>query len=246
MTFDFQKLKMEIAGLAEQTLLWNAPQARDQGVNFDVKSLAPLQFGAKQHVALLHYTEKLMLFRLAQYLAPGSRILELGTFLGGAASIMATANPKLDITTIDRFDDQLYHTQQRPLLDQVLGPGSSRSLERVQAWLKDHPQITVLGGSSPRDFLGQDLGLFDLIIEDADHTNPGLRANIDHWEPSLKRQGYYLFHDWRPWLPPSYDHRLRPKEPNRFPDVEQEVERLLTQGYEFVGNVRGFALLRKP
>jgi hypothetical protein len=247
MTFDLIKVKLELASITEQTLYWNTSKAKEQGVKFDPRNLSHWLFGDGHGASLLHYAEKLLLLRLVQSLKINSRILELGTYLGGSTAIMARARCDCQIITIDRFDDKTYVTEQQTILSNFLGQGNSRTHARVAARLAQWRNITVLEGISPYAFLEQTWEPFDLIIEDADHNNPGLKRNVDFWEPTLKAGGYYLFHDYRPWLPLSYDYRVRDVEPHRYLDVEQTVDELVNQkSYEFVGSVRGFAILKKP
>ena len=119
MTFDLIKVKLELASITEQTLYWNTSKAKEQGVKFDPRNLSHWLFGDGHGASLLHYAEKLLLLRLVQSLKINSRILELGTYLGGSTAIMARARCDCQIITIDRFDDKTYVTEQQTILSNL-------------------------------------------------------------------------------------------------------------------------------
>jgi len=74
------------------------------------------------------------------------------------------------------------------------------SLETFRQNVADCPNITPMQGRSPKDFLDWDRPI-DLYFEDAVHSNPVLRQNIDFWTGFLKPGGIVCGHDYRSKCP---------------------------------------------
>ena len=188
---------------------------------------------------LMSSAEKTALEDLSKKLQPNSIAVEIGTYLGGSASIIAEANPFIKIHTYDLYDgndtDPLFGLQ---LVERALGKGIKRSLEGVSQIVKQysnielHQAFTMYPGSFK--WSGE---LIDMLFDDGAHSNPALRLNLDYWLPFVKDSGLVAIHDYRPWL--GIQHPLR------WPDVEKEYERLLTIGYEKVLQVESLIVLRK-
>lgn len=87
--------------------------------------------------------------------------------------------------------------------------GIKYGIEQFKEYTKDCPNLTPLQGYSPNDF--QDWSKpIDGYYEDAVHTNPILRKNLDFWVSHLKPDGVVCGDDYRP----------------RFTDVVCEVRNL--------------------
>ena len=188
--------------------------------------------------ALLRPIEKLFLHHFAKGLEANTTILEVGTFLGGCAAIMAHANSNINITTIDQYDSYPWNPNQEKMIDLASnGTKKNRDLKLVQD-INQYSNITFLHGKSPIDF-DHWSNMIDIYIEDGTHSGKILADNVAFWTNKLKNKGYILLHDYRTYLP--IDHKLR------FKDVENHVNNLQKiYGYNFIGVYGDYAVLRKP
>jgi hypothetical protein len=189
--------------------------------------------------SLMSIAEKSLLRKLAKDLAPASVVVEVGTYLGGSASIMAEANPAIKIFTYDLYNgqdsDPFFGTS---LVEKALGAGVERTLESVSKVTNSYQNIE-LRRSLPRlpgSFKWQGDPI-DLLFDDGDHTVQGLPLNLNYWLQFLKDDGIIALHDCRPWL--HLAHNLR------WPGVEIEVERLVSLGYTKVLQVDSLVILQK-
>jgi hypothetical protein len=188
--------------------------------------------------ALLRPLEKLFLHHFAKSLEANTSIVEIGTFLGGCAAIMAHANPNINITTIDQYDSYLWNPNQEQMIDSASnGTKQKRDLNLVQN-INPYKNITFLHGKSPIDFANWS-DTIDIYIEDGTHSGTILADNVGFWTNKLKNKGYILLHDYRIYLP--IDHKLR------FKDVENHANNLQKiYGYDFIGVYGDYIVLRKP
>ena len=204
--------------------------------------------------SLSHPSEMRALDWISRRLAAGSRIVEVGSFMGVSAAVMAHANPQVEVISIDVFDkdrnqtalQQAYIRNWQGHVDKFLGEGSVRSQRACSERLAHYPNLRLVEGTSPDDFRQSPLEDIDLYFEDADHDNPGLARNLEFWTARVRSGGLVLLHDYKPWLPSMFNRPPRVVQPTRMPDVVIEVARLIEQGYELVGTVSSLAILRKP
>lgn len=188
--------------------------------------------------ALLRPIEKLFLDNCAKFLKNDSIIVEVGTFLGGASSIMAHSNPNINIFSIDQYDNYKWNPDQENLIkDASNNQSNRRTLELVKKINSKYENITFLQGVSPYDFNYWDTEI-DLYIEDGTHQGKVLYDNINFWIKKIKNKGYIFLHDYRPYL--KLDHHLR------FIDVEKNVYRLQSEhGFTFIDFYGDYAVLQK-
>jgi len=192
------------------------------------------------HYGLMNYDEKFLLIQLSRSLAPNSVIVEVGSYLGSSAAIMSLANPEVDIHCFDPFEDsdpRQVDGWQNTFLAQALGPDTPRTLEGVQALLKDFPRIHLHQGYSPWDFLDWTTPV-DLYFEDGMHQDPEFAANIDFWSSKIKVGGLMAIHDHRYWLEPGV--------PLHYWDIINRVSELRTQAnWRYVGQIYSTAVFEK-
>jgi hypothetical protein len=186
--------------------------------------------------ALMTQGEKHFLFMFALKLKPESVILEVGTFLAGGASIMADANAGIIVHSVDNYNDK--HDRHRPevvdMLREALGD-ETRSLQSVQSLVSKYKNIKLHKGNSPTDFNDWDTPI-DVYFEDGVHTNPGFGNNVEFWTKFLKKDGYLILHDHRPFLPDGHA--------SKFIDVINLVKQLSPQ-YEVVDQMESLIVLKK-
>lgn len=122
--------------------------------------------------------ERLLLYTLAFCLRP-RRYLEIGTYRGGSALVVASALESLG------SDGRLYCVDRRP----EIAPEHWRLMEA---------RATVVQGTSPGilpEVVRQAGGRFDLVLVDGDHTYQGVLADASGVLPCVGHGGYILFHD---------------------------------------------------
>ena len=196
-------------------------------------------------VSLLTQLDQFIIHKIAKMLNPGSLAVEVGTYLGGSASLMAHANKHLEIHCYDLFDSSSYDPRHHDLMAMSLGKGSERSLENVKKYLSPYTNIflhKVYKGDPakyPISFFGHiDDRKIDMFIEDASHKEPQLTNSLAYWLPKVNINGFVLLHDYRPWL--FKNHRLR------HVDVEKQVENLSNNNdWSHIGNFSCFAIFQR-
>lgn len=193
-------------------------------------------------LALFEEVEKTELTRIVQTLEGNSIIVEVGSFMGGSAAIMSTAAPDTQIHCFDPFENdlsRLYDSKiqrnQYRLFFELLGRKDIRSLENVAEILKDYNNIYLYKKNSPHD-IAWDTPI-DLYLEDGIHTDPILTLNLNFWSSRVKKLGYVVLHDHRPWLALNNPYRYR--------DIDVAYYRFLSQGYTLVSKVRSLTVLQK-
>jgi len=125
-------------------------------------------------------------------LPPKSIFLEMGTFVGGSTSIIATANPHLIIHTIDinEFspdDPMIHHLKSKYKLPDL----SVNDLYKIQDFhLEDLPNVIRHTGDSK----SLDIGNFDAFFVDASHHTSDTLNDLEYaWNHSV--DGALIFGD---------------------------------------------------
>lgn len=150
-------------------------------------------------------------------LSKDSVILEIGTAWGGSAKAMAESNPQVKIFTIDLFEDGIR-----------FGKSVSEIYNEVSKNLSTFNNITVMCGNAMRDFPDWNTSL-DVYFEDGAHEDPALVTNLTRWTSFLKPGGLLLMHDHN----------------NFCPDVEKNIQRLVSDKFEFIKTVGSLTMLKK-
>ena len=180
-----------------------------------------------KYFSMMTLGEQGLLSQTARSLAPGSHIVEVGSWLMGSARIMSLANPQAKILCVDPFSGTVNDRDSLEFLADYPEFEGERTLELAQAIVKDLDNITLLASVSPYNLGSQDQS-FDLYFEDGNHRDPLLKANLDYWLPLLKPTGILALHD------------------SDIADVNQHIERLLAEGYVILERVDSLTILVKP
>jgi predicted O-methyltransferase YrrM len=180
-----------------------------------------------KYFSMMTKSEQLLLARTARSLAPGSHIVEVGSWLMGSARIMSQANPQAEILCVDPFSGAVTERESLEFLADYPEFQGLRTLELAQAIVKDLDNITLLAAVSPYD-LGSHPEQFDLYFEDGNHRDPLLKANLDYWLARLKPGGILALHD------------------NDIPDVNNHIQQLLAEGYTILDQCDSLTVLIKP
>jgi len=122
-----------------------------------------------------------LLFSMMETLRP-ARFLEIGTWRGGTAALIKTVSPSTDVVTLNFPDPEVVNN---PLKKSEIG----------QAFHRRRLDVKLVWADSA-DLLDLDLGVFDAIYVDGDHSyRAALRDLTNSWS-ILRPGGYLLFHDF--------------------------------------------------
>ena len=125
-------------------------------------------------------------------LPQGSKILEIGTFIGGSTQLLAKNNPHVTVHTVDLNDFQednhmlasLKISHNLPLLTHL------DLLELQKMHVEDFSNIVLHTG----DGKSLDLDNLSLVFVDGDHTEEGVTADLEFaWDRLI--DGGYIFGD---------------------------------------------------
>lgn len=125
------------------------------------------------------------LCRLAEYAAQAERIVEIGSYHGKSALVMALANPNVEIVCVDNFEN----------------PGCEETFKKNLYLQIESGQVTVHKGTSPLLTSRYAPAAFDFAFIDAGHLEPDVTQDIKSVYPLLKPGSVISGHDWRPKLP---------------------------------------------
>jgi predicted O-methyltransferase YrrM len=114
------------------------------------------------------------LYRCAQEARLG--IVEVGRFHGGSTFLLACANPDVPIWSVD------------------VDPQDDARLRRLFAENRVGRNVELIVGDSQRDELPE-IGTFDLLFVDGDHSYEGCLADLERLAPRLAPNGQIVLHD---------------------------------------------------
>lgn len=144
--------------------------------------------------------ELTLLSSLARLAGKGATIVELGSFAGRTAWIMAQKNPDATIHCIDPWGHFDIRNVPEESLVYISGdismfkPGDLQDLFSKNT--ADCPNIVAHRGLSTEvPWEGQ--AEVDMIFIDADHDTGPLLADMRTWWPRMKKDGIMVGHDWQ-------------------------------------------------
>jgi hypothetical protein len=103
-------------------------------------------------------------------------ILEIGRFNGGSLFLMASANPAVPIYSID------------------IAPQDDACLREIFRTQGVGANVKLIVGDSQRE-RSPEVGSFDVLFVDGDHSYDGCTRDLENWFPVLERGGHILLHD---------------------------------------------------
>ena len=103
-------------------------------------------------------------------------ILEIGRFNGGSVFLMACANPAVPIYSID------------------IAPEDDARLREIFRTQGVGANVKLLVGDSQRE-RSPEVGSFDVLFVDGDHSYDGCTRDLENWFAVLERGGHLLLHD---------------------------------------------------
>ena len=128
-----------------------------------------------QHLVQMNRFEAQKLFECAEKVKEGGVIVEIGTYKGGSAAILASAFPGM-IYSID-IDPQME---------------SNDLFVRGEFFLKN---VTFITGKSEDIAFTWDKEI-DMLFIDGSHDYIEVHKDIEMWVPKVKEGGTILFHDY--------------------------------------------------
>ena len=171
--------------------------------------------------------EQRLLARTAKSLEPGSRMVEVGSWLMGTARILAEANPRAQLLCVDPFSGPVVEQASLEFLKDYPEFKGERTPKLARAIVQDLANVSIIAAVSPYN-LGPHPQAFDLYFEDGNHRDPILSANLDYWLPLLKPNGILALHD------------------SNIADVAQHITRLQLEGYRILDKCDSLTILIKP
>jgi hypothetical protein len=163
-----------------------------------------------------------ILANLANQISENSKVVEIGSRIGGSAKIILDHAPKtISMTCIDEewkpegepITKLLKHTSMFHLINlfpKILDHESTYSYTKEV--LRDYDNVTLLPASSPYDLQNWNQ-MVDFVFEDSGHENPQLNDNLRFWWDKLNYGGIMAGHDYT----------------ELWPDVVSEANLLATQ-----------------
>lgn len=200
--------------------------------------------------------ERFMLLRTSKQLAPGSNVLEINASLGGRSVILARGNKNINIHSIETFNEgsllSEFGTVQSWIREQLFDMCNDNNLDRkvgqdlleglIQDFVNDptgeaawsritgkYPYITLHKKSSHQEFADWDLPL-DLVLINI-RNNPLLVETLMFWSSHLKSNGRIM---------------TRLYDAVSAPDVFNEINRLIEQGWKAIDKEDNMILIQKP
>jgi predicted O-methyltransferase YrrM len=142
--------------------------------HFDARWLEPVESAP----VWMSRAERLLMFTLAFTLRP-QHYLEIGTFQGGSALVVASALDAL------QSPGRMYLVDPEPKISAEHWQRLSHRAERFEGYSPAILQEVAARAGAP----------FDLVLIDGDHTYAGARRDAVGVLPFVARGGYVLFHD---------------------------------------------------
>lgn len=135
------------------------------------------------HMAI---SERMLLYRLALGLPRESCFLEIGSYLGASATVLAAAAQTRDghVFCVDTWRNDAMSEGGRDTYGEFL-----QNTESYRNW------ITPLRGES-HEVAATFVQTIDLLFIDGDHSYDGVMADLHCWLPKLRDGGWLVMHDW--------------------------------------------------
>lgn len=133
--------------------------------------------------AAMGYNDKSALWYYASRVPKNGVIVEIGSFRGGSAALMATVNPDARIYCVDPWlssaESYIYNGD---------------IFKEFQQNTRNYPNITPLRGRSD-EVAGHFIDKIDLLFIDGDHSYRGALTDLTCWNWKTKPQSYTIMHD---------------------------------------------------
>ncbi|MFW9874104.1 MAG: class I SAM-dependent methyltransferase [Candidatus Thorarchaeota archaeon] len=135
----------------------------------------------------LHFNQAIHLYNIAKHLKNNSTIVEIGAFLGRSTCFLAEAVKKnqIKLYSIDTFENQGMSEGLRYTFNEYY-----RNIFPYKSYIK------IIKGFSYEVVDKFENIKIDLLWLDADHSYESTIQDIQNWLPLVKKNGYFIFHDY--------------------------------------------------
>ena len=148
-----------------------------------------------RYPAWLNVYERSRLRHLAAAVPVGGQIVEVGSYVGGSALLMADASsPDVQITCIDakwKLGQAVWHFHRA----QLKCSNDTKTIEIANQLLNGRSNISMIAADSPKD-MQEWITPVNLVFEDSCHSDPGFTENLDFWTQKLVHGGVMAGHDY--------------------------------------------------
>lgn len=139
--------------------------------------------------------------RIARYMRPGGRFVEVGSWMGKSIAYMAAVAPKdISLFAVDTFKgspEEEIHTRE---IDRIGGDLRAVYDANLRA-LNIHERITTLQLTSLEAAATFHDASLDAVFIDAAHTFDSVKEDIEAWLPKVRRGGILAGHDYDDYFP---------------------------------------------
>jgi predicted O-methyltransferase YrrM len=129
--------------------------------------------------------ERLLLYKLARELKPGSVIVEIGSYLGASSTFLAAGAKESRglVYCVDTWENDAMSEGQRDTYEEFMK--NTQRFKTVIAPLRG------LSTDIARSFNKR----IDLLFIDGDHSYEGVKEDVEAWFPKLNEKAVVIFHD---------------------------------------------------
>lgn len=134
------------------------------------------------------FADKAVISSIASKLPKNATVVDLGTYMGSSASVLAEATEILHskIYTIDTFENHNDYNDSRTI----------GIRETAADNLKNYKNVTIINEKSSEASKKFEDKSIDMIFIDADHTYLEVKKDILTWLPKIKEGGIMSGHDY--------------------------------------------------
>ena len=130
--------------------------------------------------------ERLALFRFVRRLPAGARVVEVGSYLGASACVLAQGLSRLpgsELHCVDTWQND------------AMSEGPRDTFSTFQANTRRHGQLIRVHRGRSNELAGAFEGLIDFLFLDGDHSYEGCLDDTLSWLPKLRDGGIVAYHD---------------------------------------------------
>jgi predicted O-methyltransferase YrrM len=129
--------------------------------------------------------EKRHLYNAARALAPGSIVVELGSYLGASACALAEGGRnRIKLFCVDTW------------LNDAMSEGAKDTYETFKENVRQYGNVIISIRGRTDEIARQFKTAVDLLFIDADHSYEAVKADLAGWLPRLRPGALIILHDW--------------------------------------------------
>ncbi len=136
-------------------------------------------------------SQMVVLYPIIKDLDPHGLIVEIGTYHGRATRFFSLANPEIKIVTIDIVYNDVTYNPNRSI--HPLHPPEGLFIDKKVLEEGNIFQVVGKSGEVAKGFNWK----IDLLLIDDGHECEDVQRDTKVWSPSVKPEGYIVFHDYQ-------------------------------------------------